>query len=121
MSDFKKRMGMSSEDWNSLMKGKVDLCICRKCPTYRSAIEASIAHYKGLGPPVAVSVHEKAIGIYFCYYDKSPRVHEDKGCICKTCPVTKQAKLVNNLYCMRGEETRQRGIVDPLAEILGQV
>jgi hypothetical protein len=121
LQDYKKIMGMSQEEWNKLMGGKANLCVCKNCPTYNAAIEASIKHYRSMGDtaPDNRSLHEQALGTYFCYYDKSGRIRDDKGCICKSCPVGKQAKLVNSFYCIRGGETRQRGMRDPFGEILG--
>jgi hypothetical protein len=65
-------------------------CICRNCPTWEDCGE------KG--------------GFCFPTTGKSTCITEEKGCLCKACPVYGQISLTKMYYCTKGSEKDQSGM-----------
>lgn len=57
------------------------ICKCRTCPTYKESGETNLA---------------------FCNQGKSAIIHEQKGCLCSSCPMTKTMSLRWDYYCSQG-------------------
>ena len=65
-------------------------CSCPPCPTH-----AQCAKDRG--------------ELLFCFAGKSSCIKEMKVCFCPGCPVHDNFDLMNMYYCIRGDETTQRG------------
>jgi hypothetical protein len=91
MEIAKKMEQMSPEEKNQAMMKNRSMCTCVQCPTYTSCMKEKDE-------------------LLFCATGKSTCQVEIKGCICPTCPVTKEMGLLNAIYCVKGSEKEQRGM-----------
>ncbi len=73
--------GMSEADVKRSIEQLVYLCQCSKCPTFIESGETDLV---------------------FCTLGKSETIHEQKGCLCSKCPVTRTMSLRWNYYCTQG-------------------
>ena len=64
-------------------------CICDPCPSYNECMRADSQ-------------------LLFCMTGKSPTcTFEKKGCLCPSCPVTRNHGLTKAYYCIRGSQEEQ--------------
>jgi hypothetical protein len=76
-------------DLDKIIGEKRGRCICEPCPTYNECMRADES-------------------LLFCIIGKAVNcTFEKKGCICPTCPVTKDLGLKKAYYCIRGTEQDQ--------------
>lgn len=59
---------------------------CGKCPTYKGTKETDFG---------------------FCAIGKSKKITKSKGCLCKSCPITKNMSLRWEYYCKLGSGSEQ--------------
>lgn len=72
---------MTEADQKRSAEQVVYICKCKTCLTYTESGESNLA---------------------FCNQGKSATIHEQKGCLCSTCPMTKTMSLRWDYYCTRG-------------------
>lgn len=64
-------------------------CICDPCPSYNECMRAESQ-------------------LLFCMAGKSQTcTFEKKGCLCPSCPVTRDHSLTKSYYCIRGSQEEQ--------------
>jgi hypothetical protein len=73
--------GMSEVDQKKSAGQVLHLCQCNKCPTCTDAKEA---------------------GAVLCILGKSEVIHEQKGCLCSECGLTKTMSMRWEYYCTQG-------------------
>ncbi|HEY9246111.1 MAG TPA: DUF2769 domain-containing protein, partial [Candidatus Methanoperedens sp.] len=82
---FEKNMEMMSkmspDEINAKIVELTTICICGKCPSYKSTGETRLL---------------------FCAGGKSTIIQKEKGCMCPACPVTEKLGLRWLYYCMKG-------------------
>jgi hypothetical protein len=72
---------MSVADQKRSAENVIHLCQCNKCPTNSQTGE---------------------INAVFCTFGKAPGIHEQKGCLCSSCSITKTMSLRWQYYCTHG-------------------
>ncbi|TFG29639.1 DUF2769 domain-containing protein [Candidatus Thorarchaeota archaeon] len=72
---------MSEADIKRSANHVLHLCQCSKCPTFIENGESDLV---------------------FCTLGKSSVIHEQKGCLCSTCAISKTMSLRWDYYCTRG-------------------
>jgi hypothetical protein len=82
-------------------------CLCRKCPTYRTAYEQK-SKPDDMTRMIEgdTSELERMEGV-FCASGKSRFIEEKKECICANCQVYKENNLTGGYYCIMGAEGEQ--------------
>lgn len=83
-------MEMNSAEMEEKKKMVLGMCVCGTCPSF-------------------IKCDEKG-GFCFPIIGKSKCIKEEKGCLCGSCPVTKQMGLKHSYYCTRGSEKQQSGM-----------
>jgi hypothetical protein len=81
---------MTPEDMAEKKKMVLSMCICPSCPSWIDCDEKG-----GFCSP--------AIG-------KSSCITDEKGCICKKCPVYEKMALQHLYFCTKGSEKEQSGM-----------
>mgnify|MGYP000822564761 CR=1 FL=1 len=89
-------------------KDNLKACKCLDCPSY--TLGCKILNTPGnlvklMEDLDEVNHYEKM----FCAFEKSKCIHEDRGCLCDTCPVHSKYNLSREDYCLKtgGELSRQ--------------
>ncbi|MBY8997301.1 MAG: DUF2769 domain-containing protein [Candidatus Thorarchaeota archaeon] len=72
---------MSDEEQRRAAANVIHLCQCSKCPTNTETGE---------------------INAVYCTFGKSEAIHEEKGCLCSVCAITKTMSLRWEYYCTQG-------------------
>jgi hypothetical protein len=81
---------MPKKEKAKLIEAEKAKCMCGTCPTYtKCAINAKEGFYCTVGKS------------FMC-------ITFDKGCTCRTCPVTSDLGLKYHDYCLKGSEKAQR-------------
>ena len=74
-------------------------CLCmKKCPSYSFSCKVKNMPSNTL---LVMSDMEKKVHAetFFCAYDKSTCIEEEKGCVCPECEVYKKYNLDKMYYC----------------------
>lgn len=71
-----------------------------KCPSYTMGCKIKSM------PETIVKMFEDLENVnhfegMFCAFEKSKCIHEDKGCMCESCPVYTKYDLVREEYCLK--------------------
>ncbi len=117
MERFERAMGMKPKEWNDRMVERSSMCRCNECATYIRAIEESQRHYRSLGWDVTKESAESGIGKQFCHSGRSPRISEERACICRNCPVAYEMFINHKHYCILGDAPQRLGAFDDHAII----
>lgn len=89
---YESMMGrMSEADIKKSAEQVLHLCQCGKCPTCVDSGETDLV---------------------FCTLGKSETIHEKKGCLCSTCPITKTMSLRWEYYCVQGSAVELSNLRD---------
>ncbi|MCQ6963409.1 DUF2769 domain-containing protein [Methanolobus chelungpuianus] len=83
-------------------------CLCRKCPTYRTAYEQKSKPEDMTRMIEGDTSDAGSLEGVFCASGKSRFIEERKGCICGSCQVYKENGLSSGYYCLEGTEEEQR-------------
>lgn len=75
-------------------------CQCMHCPSYSTGCKIKSMPENILHMMENIENVEHFEGM-FCAFEKSKCIHEDKGCVCDTCPVHKQYQLNKDDYCLK--------------------
>jgi hypothetical protein len=118
MERFERAMGMKPSEWNDAMVERSSKCRCTDCATFVRAIEESQAHYKSLGWDVSTDSSGESLGIQFCHSGRSPRISEERTCLCKNCPVAREMFITHTHYCLHGDAPARMGALDDLDGLL---
>lgn len=91
-AEFQEKVKSDPEQGKKMLEEHRAKCICPDCPTFNDC-----AKQKG--------------ELFFCsiYSARSGCITKEKWCICETCPVTELEGLTKTYYCIKGNETEQRG------------
>ncbi len=81
---------MTPEEMGEKKKMVLSMCICNSCPSW-------------------IECDEKG-GYCFPTIGKSKCITEEKGCVCKNCPVYSKMELKHLYYCTKGSEKEQSGM-----------
>ncbi len=81
---------MTPEEMEEKKKMVLSMCVCSSCPSW-------------------VACDEKG-GFCFPTIGKSKCITEEKGCICKNCPVYEKMDLKHMYFCTKGSEKEQAGM-----------
>jgi hypothetical protein len=84
-------------------KDNLKKCLCRKCPTF---INASKLHPELLSQPVIADADlGKLMHMenFYCAYGKSKLIEDKKVCLCFSCKVFKEFKLIDGYFCVTDE------------------
>jgi hypothetical protein len=73
--------GMSEADQKKSAEQVLHLCQCSKCPT-----NTEVGEFNAI----------------YCTLGKSEMIHQQKGCLCSKCSITKTMSLRWNYYCIQG-------------------
>jgi hypothetical protein len=73
--------GMSKQDRKRSIEQVVHMCQCSRCPSYTGTGETDLV---------------------FCTLGNSPKIQEQKGCLCPHCGVTKTMSMRWDHYCTKG-------------------
>lgn len=118
MERFERAMGMKPTEWNDAMVERSSMCRCHECATFIRAIEESQAHYKSLGWDVSPESSGESLGSQFCHSGTSPRISEERTCLCKNCPVAREMFITHTHYCLHGDAPERMGALDDLGGLL---
>lgn len=80
-------MEMDEKDMEEKKNMILNMCICRKCPSW-------------------IECNEKG-GYCFSIIKKSKCITKENGCICSGCPVTANMGLKHIYFCTKGSEKEQ--------------
>jgi hypothetical protein len=89
----REMMSFSNEEKEKFDANAISMCICGDCPTYNDCSRGKMQ-------------------LLFCTVGKSDCTMTMTGCLCPTCPVTKDQGLTKSYYCIRGSENVQREEID---------
>ncbi|MHA2432214.1 MAG: DUF2769 domain-containing protein [Candidatus Thorarchaeota archaeon] len=73
--------GMSEADQKRSAQQVIHLCQCNRCPTNTETGE---------------------INAVYCTFGKREMIHEQKGCLCSECSITRTMSLRWDYYCTQG-------------------
>ncbi len=118
MERFERSMGMSPQQWNDSMVERTSMCRCPECATFIRATEESQTHYKSLGWDVSKESSESSLGNQFCHSGRSPRIKEERACLCKNCQVAHEMFITHTYYCLQGDAPARMGALDDLDGLL---
>ncbi|MFW9808404.1 MAG: DUF2769 domain-containing protein [Candidatus Thorarchaeota archaeon] len=116
MERFERAMGMTPKQWNDSMVERTSNCRCKECATFIRAIDESQMHYKSIGWDVSKESRESKLGIQFCHSGKSPRISEERSCLCKDCPVAREMFITYTHYCINGDAPSRMGALAGMSE-----
>ena len=118
MERFERAMGMKPGEWNDAMLQRSSMCRCHECATFVRAIEESLAHSHAIGWDVSKETSAETLGFQFCHSGRSPRISEQRACLCKNCPVAREMFITHSHYCLHGDATARMGALDDLDGLL---
>lgn len=70
-------------------------CKCLQCPSYTAVCKMK----NGTTIPHDISKLDH-LERMFCAFEESNCIHENRGCLCETCPVHKKYSLNDEDYCL---------------------
>lgn len=73
-------------------------CLCLSCPSYTK--NCKIKNNLHSVSDVLKKENERHWEMMFCAFEKSNCIHENRGCMCQTCPIHKKYALNNEDYCL---------------------
>jgi hypothetical protein len=86
----KSLMAVSLRERTTKIETLKSMCPCPGCPTYNACAK-------------------NAKEMLFCLIGKSFHcITQDKGCICPSCPLAKDAGITLDRFCLKGSEFEQR-------------
>jgi len=73
-------------------------CLCLSCPSYTKTCK--LKNNMHTNEDVLNKQNDAHWELLFCAFEKSNCIHENRGCMCQTCPVHKKYALNNEDYCL---------------------
>lgn len=79
-------------------KNNAQMCQCLNCPSYTTTCK--IKNNMRTNEDVLQKENDEHWELLFCAIEKSNCIHENRGCMCHTCPIHKKYALNNEDYCL---------------------
>jgi len=73
-------------------------CLCLSCPSYTKTCK--LKNKLNTNQDVLQKVNDAHWELLFCAFEKSGCIHENRGCMCQSCPIHKKYALNNEDYCL---------------------